>query len=204
MFPGMNPYLESPSLWEGVHTRLVVAIANQLQPALDDRYVASVEERVYIEGPAQRIPDVWISRTSQGESSVPQTQPTAVLAFGSDAAIVAEIEELEIHQKFIEILDAYNGMRLVTVIEVLSPSNERPGIGQQSYRDKQPRILESECNLVEIDLLRSVTRTLCVPQWKIDELAEFDYITRCGGTACNSTCQPGPQGNGCIASCLGN
>ena len=31
-FPGMDPYLEHPVLWESVHTRLIVAIANQLQP----------------------------------------------------------------------------------------------------------------------------------------------------------------------------
>lgn len=177
MFPGMNPFLESPSLWEGVHTRLVVTIANQLQPALDDRYVASVEERVYIEGPAQRIPDVWISQTARPESMDVPKLPTAVLAFGADAAIVAEIPELEIHQKFIQILDVYSGMRLVTVIELLSPSNKRPGVGQQSYRDRQQQVLESDCNLVEIDLLRSVTRTLSVPQWKLDQLDPFDYIT---------------------------
>jgi hypothetical protein len=177
MFPGMNPFLESPSLWEGVHTRLVVAFANQLQPALDDRYVASVEERVYIEGPAQRIPDVWISRTAAEKSGSGAFQTTAVLAPGSDAAIVAEVEDLEIHQKFIEILDAYDGMRVVTIIELLSPSNKRPGIGQQSYRDKQQRILESDCNLVEIDLLRSEPRTLSIPQWKLDQLEPFDYIT---------------------------
>lgn len=47
-FPGMDPYLEHPVLWEGFHARLVVAIANHLQPRLDPRYVASVEERVYL------------------------------------------------------------------------------------------------------------------------------------------------------------
>jgi len=34
-FPGMDPYLEHPALWEGVHARLIVAIANQLQPKLN-------------------------------------------------------------------------------------------------------------------------------------------------------------------------
>jgi len=177
MFPGMNPFLESPSLWEGVHARLVVAIANQLQPALDDRYVASVEERVYIEGPVQRIPDVWISKTTVPDPTQRSGQATSVITTGSDAAIVAEVEEWDVHQKFIEILDTYNGMRLVTVIEVLSPSNKRPGIGQQSYRDKQQRILESDCNLVEIDLLRSTARILSVPNWKLDEYGKFDYVT---------------------------
>ncbi|MEL7359939.1 MAG: DUF4058 family protein [Cyanobacteria bacterium J06560_6] len=27
MFPGMDPYLESPELWPEVHSRLIVALA---------------------------------------------------------------------------------------------------------------------------------------------------------------------------------
>ena len=61
-FPGKDPYLEHPVLWEGVHARLMVAIANQLQPKLDPRYVASIEERVFIEGPQRRMPDVRIQK----------------------------------------------------------------------------------------------------------------------------------------------
>jgi len=33
-FPGMNPYLEHPSLWAGIHHRLITAIANDLAPQL--------------------------------------------------------------------------------------------------------------------------------------------------------------------------
>ncbi|MBE9003483.1 DUF4058 family protein [Fortiea sp. LEGE XX443] len=28
-FPGMNPYLEHPALWSGIHHRLIIAIARQ-------------------------------------------------------------------------------------------------------------------------------------------------------------------------------
>ena len=70
-FPGMDPYLQHPVLWESVHARLIVAIAEQLQPRIDPRYVASIEERVFIEGPQRRIPDVWIQRISGGEQTIP-------------------------------------------------------------------------------------------------------------------------------------
>ncbi|GAA6624175.1 hypothetical protein NUACC26_100000 [Scytonema sp. NUACC26] len=33
-FPGMNPYLEHPSLGSGVHHRLITAIANDLAPQI--------------------------------------------------------------------------------------------------------------------------------------------------------------------------
>jgi hypothetical protein len=30
IFPGMDPYLAAPDLWPGVHSRLVVYLADQL------------------------------------------------------------------------------------------------------------------------------------------------------------------------------
>jgi hypothetical protein len=64
-FPGIDPYLEHPVRWEVVHARLMVAIANQLQPKLDARDVTSIEERVFIEGPQRRVPEVLIQKNSR-------------------------------------------------------------------------------------------------------------------------------------------
>src|SRR5947208_11659654 len=47
-FPGMDPYLEAPDLWTGVHVDLLFAITEDLQPQLVPRYVASKEQRVAI------------------------------------------------------------------------------------------------------------------------------------------------------------
>ncbi|MFN6540499.1 MAG: DUF4058 family protein [Nostoc sp. EkiNYC01] len=46
-FPGMNPYLEHPSLSAGIHHRLITAIANDLAPKLRPKYIVAIEERVY-------------------------------------------------------------------------------------------------------------------------------------------------------------
>ncbi len=136
-FPGMDPYLEHPVLWEGVHARFIVALANQLQPRLDPRYVASVEERVFIE---------------------------------------IDVDDLEIHETRIEILDAYNGMKLVTMIELVSPTNKVAGPGRKSYVDKQQEALARDCHLVEIDLLRRGRHVLSIPKWRIVELRPYDYL----------------------------
>ena len=82
-FPGMDPYLEHPVLWEGVHARLIARIADQLQPLLDPRYVATVEERVFVEGPQRRIPDVRIDRVeeSNGCAAVAVAPPRFSAAF---------------------------------------------------------------------------------------------------------------------------
>src|SRR5713101_8283716 len=117
-FPGMDPYLEHPVLWESVHARLIVALANQLQPRLDPRYVTSIEERVFIEGPQRRIPDVWIKKSPTHGGAL------AVAEADGDAAVIVEVEDLEIRETRIEILDLYNNMKLVALIELTSPTNK--------------------------------------------------------------------------------
>ncbi|WP_414572726.1 DUF4058 family protein [Nostoc sp. CCY 9925] len=47
LFPGMNPYLEDPALWPGVHGRLIVAITDFLSPQLRRKYFVAIEERIY-------------------------------------------------------------------------------------------------------------------------------------------------------------
>jgi hypothetical protein len=78
IFPGMDPYLEDPQLWPGVHTRMIVYLADALQRLLGRRYIAAVEERVYLEGPDREvIPDVWLRRASVESATRPHstTQP---------------------------------------------------------------------------------------------------------------------------------
>ena len=168
-FPGMDPYLEHSVLWEGVHARMVVAIANRLQPLLDPRYVATVEERVYIEGPQRRIPDVWIQKTRESEGTVAVVEPRA------SGAVIVDVDPLEVRQSRIEIVDAYNDMKLVTLIELVSPTNKAAGPGRESYLQKQQEVLDGDCHLVEIDLLRRGDYVL-VPEWKLDDVQDHAYL----------------------------
>jgi hypothetical protein len=62
IFPGMDPYLENPHFWPGLHTSLIFCFCEQLQPQLKPRYVASIEERVFVEKREQRVPDVLIKK----------------------------------------------------------------------------------------------------------------------------------------------
>jgi hypothetical protein len=168
----MDPYLEHPILWEGFHARLINAIAEHLQPKLDPRYVTSIEERVFIEGPQRRVPDVWLTRTADAGPL-----PSTSLISGRGALVVVEVEELEIKEARVEILDSYDHMKLVCAIEVLSPTNKRPGPGQTSYLPKQQEFMARDCHLAEIDLLRTGSRGLSIPQWRLKEFEPFDYIT---------------------------
>jgi hypothetical protein len=166
----MDPYLEHPMLWTGVHTRLMVRLADQLGPRLRPRYIASVEERVYIEGPEQqRVPDIWVQK-------VRETGGTAVAAPAVNTPLVVEVEDLEIHEAYIEILDRYRDLKVVTVIEVISPSNKVAGPGRDSYLAKRRATWDSECHLVEIDLLRHGPHILSVPEASARAEAHYDYL----------------------------
>ncbi len=54
IFPGMDPYLENPAVFPGIHTRMIVYMADLMVPLLRPRYIASTGERVYVEGPEPR------------------------------------------------------------------------------------------------------------------------------------------------------
>jgi hypothetical protein len=47
-FPGMDPYLEKPSRWPGVHHELISVIRAMLTELLRPKYFVEVGERVYL------------------------------------------------------------------------------------------------------------------------------------------------------------
>ena len=59
-----------------------------------------------------------------------------------------------------EIRDPSSGHKLITLIEILSPSNKRPGPDREAYEDKQREVLGSDASLIELDLLRGGRRIL--------------------------------------------
>ena len=62
--------------------------------------------------------------------------------------------EEEIHEAFLKIIDR-ESRDVVTVIEILSPTNKLPGsAGRQSFEQKRREVMNSPSHWVEIDLLR--------------------------------------------------
>jgi hypothetical protein len=74
----------------------------------------------------------------------------------------------KVGMSYVEIRDR-RSRRLVTVIELLSPSNKRPGDDREQYEYKRAELLASSTHLVEIDLLRGGQRM------PFDEPVECDY-----------------------------
>jgi hypothetical protein len=75
-----------------------------------------------------------------------------------------EFENLEIHEARIEILDAYNEMKLVSLLEVVSPANKAAGHGPASYKAKQEQTLAPDCHLIQIDPMRRGRHVVSIPQ----------------------------------------
>jgi hypothetical protein len=159
-FPGMNLYLESPELWPEVHSRLIVAIADEIAPTLLPNYYVAIEKRTYLTAPEDSvligIPDVVVvSQEVQTEKELERSNTlTATLSQPDEPQTVTVPLAEEVQERYLEIRDTKTG-RVVTTIELLSPKNKRSGEGREAYLRKRQRILTSSTHLVEIDLLRS-------------------------------------------------
>ncbi len=154
-FPGMNPYLEHPEIWPEVHSRLIVAIADAIFPHLRPKYRVAIEKRVYqmTDGNSVLvgIPDVTIAKylktTEKEPSNIAVASPPA-----KPITVNIPIPE-EVRESYLEVREVGTG-EVVTVIEVLSPKNKRPGEGRKAYDTKRQQVFGSGTHLVEIDLLR--------------------------------------------------
>ncbi|MGC8643484.1 MAG: DUF4058 family protein, partial [Isosphaeraceae bacterium] len=154
-FPGVDPYIEAMGLWEGFHAPLITHCSDLLNQHLPEGYISQIETRVTmltIDLPSERrVPDVLVSR----EPNAP-----GFFGFGGQTAAVATIEpitvplaigEVEIRERWIEIKKLPE-LELVTVIEILSPTN-KAGEGREEHLEKRASLIKQPVNLVEIDLL---------------------------------------------------
>jgi hypothetical protein len=171
-FPGMDPYLEPH--WGDVHTRLVTYASDQLQKVLPKDLRARVEERVVVSGlgpPRSVYPDV---RVIEADRKSRRRSKGAVSVAVAEPLVIDLPDEPETHT-FVEIRDISAGSRLVTVLEVLSPSNKKPGEAQEQYLRKQLEVLQPEVNLVEIDLLRAGDWIVALPMEALTPKARTLY-----------------------------
>lgn len=174
-FPGMDPWLEHPAYWPDVHHHLISAIQASLSEQVRPRYVARVEERVYISDdrdPGRRciIPDVHVAESRAGGEYAPGSISEGGVAVAEPLVRVTLLDK-EIHEAYVTLVDV-DKREVVTVIEVLSPTNKCPNAeGQKSYLRKRHEVMGSRANFVEIDLLRDGERILAEPG-----LPDCEYI----------------------------
>lgn len=154
-FPGMNPYLEHPDLWPGLHLLLIANLSDLLAPQLSPKYIVAVEVRMYETSGENSIlvglPDVAVRR-SQTSTDTPLLNVAVAEAIDQPVAVTLPIPQT-VRQGYLEIREVGTN-EVITAIEILSPTNKRSGEGRKAYEIKRQKVLASSTHLVEIDLLR--------------------------------------------------
>lgn len=165
----MDPYLEAPLLWPGVHLNLISEIQTQIARMLRPKYVALAEDRLYIsddEDPGRSviIPDISIHEQDRYQSLPSFAGDDDGGVAVAEPIVLTTLIDTEIREPRLMIYEAAT-RTVVTVIEVLSPSNKVVGSrGRRTYEAKRDEVMLSPIHLVEIDLLRGGAPLFSGPQ----------------------------------------
>ncbi len=155
----MNPYLEQNDAWEDFHHEFITRARETLAEQVGQDYVVKVEVRLYLyelSAEERRFfgqADVGVAAIPAANGGQATPSPTLVTA---PVQLTLPAVEVERHSS-IEIRDRRN-RRVITVIELLSPSNKTPGDDLGDYAGKRREVLASPVHLVEIDLRRGGQR----------------------------------------------
>jgi hypothetical protein len=179
----MDPYLEAPDIWPDFHDALAGRIRALLNESLPSPYYARLQMRpemgIVLEagGPHRLVPDVTVVRQPRADRSTPAAglldRPRTTTTEGVQVRV--RTDPLKHH--FVEIRDTARGHRLVTLVEIVSPSNKRPGPDRRAYEEKQREILESPTHLIELDFLRGGKRLFPYPElFGVEEKLDCDYL----------------------------
>lgn len=158
-FPGMDPFLEKQPYGGDFAPGFIKFLAHQLLRQLLPRYEVRVEEYLYVAHGEIRLhrvrPDVSVSSSAPGPRSGVRPGAAPVEVAMQDL----EYPAYEPHtQRHIKVIQPRTG-KVVTLIEMLSPTNKVPGEdGIDAYIEKRAEYLATRANLVEIDLLRGGER----------------------------------------------
>jgi hypothetical protein len=160
----MDPYIEGSGLWEGFHHHLVESIYRTLAPQLPKGYPADINVRSYVvliedEEKKNHLakPDIAVTESPRGKKPRKKKGGAAVAEapeYAGSVRMQAFVAE-RFRETFVEIYLQGEERTLITCIEVLSPSNKRPGTeGWKEYERKRQAMLFGQANFLELDLLR--------------------------------------------------
>jgi hypothetical protein len=117
--------------------------------------VVRVEERTYLDPEGLVFvgrPDVAVRDARRVDRPPDARNPGGKAAAGHSVAVELPVPD-QVRERWLEIRDVSSG-EVVTVLEILSPSNKRTGRGRSMFEEKRMTVLSTRTPLVEIDLLR--------------------------------------------------
>jgi len=170
-FRGMNPYLEQETVWQDFHSTFIPTLRELLNQRVAPKYFVKVEEYVFVhELPADErrragraavvVGPAWEPEPSAGQV---QTAPAPAYALIPTVAIDRE------PHAYLSLRDRAN-QSIVTVIELLSPSNNNPRADREDYIRKRREFFLSGVHVVEIDLQRGG------PRLPLEPVPTCDYL----------------------------
>ena len=153
-FPGIDPYVEAQGRWRDLHASMITYCRDALNEVLPENYVAQIDEQIRLVSPeavvAVLYPDVFVGHEPK-KTVVPSPSGAAPTALEPVTIPLLKGDVEEIRDSWIEIRHLPE-LDLVTVIEILSPTN-KTGVGRVEYLDKRDHYIDLPVNLVELDLL---------------------------------------------------
>ena len=154
-FPGMDPYLEDQGYWKELHTKFVNGLQDALAERGPDSYEVRLEERLSLiyetDSDMNRIvcPDVAI--VGKADATPRERAGPSTLALEPVTLPLRMYQTEEVIEHRIEIR-RFPTRELVTVVELLSPSNKEPP-GERLYLEKHFELIHQSVHLVELDFL---------------------------------------------------
>lgn len=158
-FPGMDPFLEGQK-WRDFHASTLYVTRRLLTALLKPRYTVDIEESVYLQEEFDedlRFPDISVTEHDL-EVSLPSSGGVAVAI----EPVVYTVPKLRRSRQRHLAIHSSDTRRLVTVMEVLSPTNKSSGY--RDYLAKRDEIFADAVHLVELDLLRGGRRLPTIEQ----------------------------------------
>ena len=151
-FPGMNPFFEQR--WRDAHATLIVYLRDAMQERLPPDLIVGAEEEAVTIGVGESAkhyrPDVQIREPWTVKEPSPAAAALQLPATAPTEPIRVLVEE-EV-DRWLEIRDMTG--RLITVLELLSPTNKLEPVERDHYLRKRRSFMSGGANLVEIDLVR--------------------------------------------------
>lgn len=182
-FPGMDPYLENPSMWRGVHHWFITASAEQLQPQLTPRgYYIDIESRVWLESPERSVYPDLSSLIPAEVKSFEKQAATAATAEVADVPVRIRVIENEVREDYLQIYEQSTN-KLITGIEFVSPSNKSNRTARKLYLKKRKELIGVGVNVVEMDLLRGGKPIVRLPASILERIPGPYYLVNIVRTA---------------------
>ncbi len=169
-FPGMNPYLEQTAVWQDFHQTFLPVAREILIAQVAPRYVVKIEEHIYIHEASENESHAFSGRADlavMDAGSRPLGEGAVALLDAPARVRLPAAVEVE-RSSYLEIRGR-DDRQLITVLELLSPSNKLKDRDREQYVSKREQILDSTAHFIEIDLIRGGPRL----PW--DALSPCDY-----------------------------